>query len=355
MEEWSDSPVIEHFKIKYFLDTNILVFLVDDTYTGVTKAIDILNKLEFVDLVSSKFVIFEFVGVRKKEHYLQKCVNENDVNISTLLTYGSKGFNIPEVRFEDIQPEIKTLVESELEKITNDFGIAYSDNLLHDDLLKPTFDVCLSSKLSKEDSLVLVSALLPEPNKPEKIIHLVSKDEHFSKSVKDPNLLPIYENHSLNIPDIGWIPKIELDASHVNLTSSSDDGRLDQFIPKKVLQLIISKNQDLYIGKTFTPQGEGFPANGVCFKLPLKKQLPNDIFLTIIGHDLSFIYSSKHRIDEFWHNGGALPNNFSTNQENQTNISFLIRDENGANLSDEMMAKIREVGNTVFIHPDSDI
>ncbi|MCB0749465.1 MAG: hypothetical protein KDC90_18550, partial [Ignavibacteriae bacterium] len=129
MENWSDTPVIEDFKIKYFLDTNILIFLIDDTYSGISKAFDILNKLQFVDLVSSKFVIFEFVGVRKKEHFLRICVNDYNVNISTLLKFGSKGFNIPEVNFDDVQPTIKTLVEDELEKITNDFGIVYSDNL----------------------------------------------------------------------------------------------------------------------------------------------------------------------------------------------------------------------------------
>ncbi len=356
MEHWSDSPVIEDFKIKYFLDTNILVFLIDDTYSGITKAFDILNNLEFVDLVSSKFVIFEFVGVRKKEHYLRICVDDYNVNISTLLNTGTKGFNIPEVDYEDVKQKIKDLVEDELQEVTNDFGIVYSDNLLHDDLLKPTFALCLSTKLSKEDSLVLASALLPEPSNPEEVIHLVTKDEHFAKNINNENLSAIYAEHSLNAPYVDWINKIELESgTHVNLTSAQDDARLDEFLPIKVTELIKSKNMDLFLGKTFPPEGNGFPDNAICFKIALNKQLPNNIFVTIISKDLTFIYSSKHRIPEFWQNGGAVANNFSTNEEAQTNISFLIKNEEGVNLSVDIMSRLREAGNLIFIHPDSNV
>ncbi|MCB0749285.1 MAG: hypothetical protein KDC90_17620, partial [Ignavibacteriae bacterium] len=214
----------------------------------------------------------------------------------------------------------------------------------------------LSTKLSKEDSLVLVSALLPEPSKPEKIIHLVSKDEQFASSVNDTNLTAIYTDHSLSSPDVDWINKIELESgTWVNLTNKQDDARLDAFLPAKVSELIKTKNTELYLGRTFTPGGNGFPANALCFKIDLNKKLPRNIFITIISKDLTFIYSSKHSIPEFWQNGSAIPDNFSTNEEAQTNISFLITDENEINLSAEIMGRLREEGNLVFIHPDSNV
>lgn len=127
MENWSDKQVIQDFKVRFFLDTNILVYLIDGTHSGLTNALDFLNKSEFADLVSSKFVIFEFVGIRKREHYLKLAVSTNPkVNISTLLAYGSKGFDVDDIDYYSLQPTIKKNVEKEIEDITNNFGIVYS-------------------------------------------------------------------------------------------------------------------------------------------------------------------------------------------------------------------------------------
>lgn len=353
MEAWSDKPVLENFKVKFFLDTNILVFLIDKTYSGLTKAIEIFNKSEFVDLVSSKFVIFEFVGVRKKEHYLKKSISEYSVNISTLLKYGGKGFDVPGVEFNDIQADIKSRVEKELEELTNDFGISYSENLLHKGLLKPTFDICLASKISKEDSLVLVSSLLPEPSKPESTIHLLSKDEQFTKAFNEANLAHILSAHSLVVPKVESISKLDSKSVIVNLTNSSDDVKLDTFLPEKFFEMIKYKNTQIYIGDTFPPTDNDFPDDVLCFKLPLNKLLPNNIFATIIAKDLSFIYSTKHNISEFWQNGKPISGQFSTTDETKSNISFKIHDGNDKALPLEQMNKLREQGNAVYIHPDS--
>lgn len=69
MKSWSTQ--IDTFKIKVFLDTNILCYLVDNTYPALTSFIDTLNKLPVVDIISSDFVLTEFIGVRKQEHYLR--------------------------------------------------------------------------------------------------------------------------------------------------------------------------------------------------------------------------------------------------------------------------------------------
>ena len=163
MEPWSDLPVRERFRIKFYLDTNILSYLVDNTYSGLTLTMNYLKNSEFADLVSSKYVIFEFVGIRKREHYLQKVLQKSTsaagkVNISSLLKY-KDNFNAPEVKFEDVQADIKLAVETEVQDITTNFGIDYSANILHDTLLNPTFEINLSSRVSKEDSLVLTSAV----------------------------------------------------------------------------------------------------------------------------------------------------------------------------------------------------
>lgn len=357
MEAWSDSP-IENFKLKFFLDTNILVFLIDGTYVGLSNTILKFNELGFVDLVSSNFVIFEFLGVRKKEHYLRMALAdlttpEGTINVSTLLKYRD-GFDVPSVNFAGIREAIQKKVGEELEKITNDFNIIYSSNLLHDDLLSPTFDICLSSKISKEDSLVLTSSLLPEPSKPEKQINLLSKDEQFIKAFQEFDINSILDEHSLCKPDVLSISKISLiSGDFVNLTAAQDIARLEEFLPKKLLEMIVTKNDDLYLGETFTPENHGWPADVICFKIKVNKELPANSFITIIGNDLSFIYTSKHIMNDFRQNGTVIQLPFVTNDDGSTNISFKMLDDEGKNLAQDIIDFLKRSGNKIFIHPDS--
>lgn len=357
MEAWSDSPV-ENFKIKFFLDTNILAFLVDGSYTGLTAAISLFNSIGFVDLVSSNYVIFEFCGIRKKEHYLRFALSSlktpaGYVNVSSLLRY-KDGYSVQDVDFYSLQPQIKQAVEQDLEKIAVDFNINYSSNLLHNDLIHPTFDICLSSKISREDSLVLTSSILPEASKPEGNVNLLSKDEQFSKAFKEFDVDTILANHSLPKPDVISISNISLNnGTNVNLTSAQDDVRLNSFLPEKLFEMICRKNVDLLLGRIFTPNSAGFPQNVICFKLRLDKELPIDPFITIISKDLNFIYTSKVRITDFRQNGNPVVLPFKTTDDTQNNLSFKMFDENGVDLPKNIIDSLKEEGNMVFIHPDS--
>ncbi len=67
MDKWS-SPV-EEFRINIFLDTNILVFLLDNTYPALTGFIKTLSEMSVVQLYSSEYVLSELIGLRKKERY----------------------------------------------------------------------------------------------------------------------------------------------------------------------------------------------------------------------------------------------------------------------------------------------
>lgn len=356
MEDWSDLP-IENFKIKFFLDTNILVFLVNDSHICLTKTINILNESKFVDLVSSNFVIFEFTGVRKKEHYLKEAVKNPKVDISTLLKFGASSLDIPEADYDNYKKSIEKEVQDELKKITTDFGIDYSTNILHSKLLSPTLDICLSSKISKEDSLVLASALMPDIDRIEKHMFLLSKDDQFTKAYNSSDLTSTLANYSLSKPYVENITNIKLDTgTNVNLTNPSDESRLDDFFLKKIFQEIIKKNTDILLGYTFTPNGSNFPQDAMCFKLNINTNLPKDIFITFIANDLSFIYTTKHSIKDFWLNGssiGSYP--FVTQDESNNNISFKVSDDNNNPLDQKIMSKLRLEGNAVFIHPDSNI
>lgn len=359
METWSDLPVREPFRIKFYLDTNILSYLVDNTYSGLTLMVDYLKISAFADLVSSKYVIFEFVGIRKREHYLQKVLQKSTsaagkVNISSLLKYKDK-FNAPEVKFEDVQGDIKLAVETEVQDITDNFGIDYNTNILHDTLLIPTFEINLSSRLSREDSLVLTSAVWSDVIKKEDFVLIASNDQDFFDSYDSNSLNPIFAKHGLTPPIVEHLRDMKLQTgTKVDLTIANDDVKLPTFLPSKLKELITERNKALFLGKTIhCGNGIGFPTNVVCFNLPANTELNNNLYLTIIGKDLDFIYSTKLPVTDFY---DQVPIPYYPFQKNTTtDISFRPMEKVGeavTPIAEEIVARLRETGNLVFINPD---
>ena len=99
-----------------------------------------------------------------------------------------------------------------------------------------------------------------------------------------------------------------------------------------------------------------FRSDVFCFELISDKQLTSNIYITVIGKDLDFIYTTKHRVTEFWNNK-PIKNYPFVCSANASNISFKIYevDSSGKNvaLSMQKMNKLREKGNLVFVHPDT--
>ncbi len=362
MEEWSDSEIIKDFKVKLFLDTNILVFLVDHKFKALTYSINFLNELKFIELLSSRFVVFEFMGVRKKEHYCRLVIDQQGKSSSNIkVNYSSLIKNISSFKdhiggdqeFEKLIKKVKVEVENELELITKDFNIEYSNNLLHDDLLAPTFDVCLSTKISKEDSLVLLTALFPSETITEEKISILTKDSGFVSGYDEKVVHPILENYDLVSPNVESIEGLKIESGiNINLSQDLSEKQIKDFWEKKVLEKILLNNEHLFLGKTFVPSS--LPDSIICFKLKPKVELKGNVFVTIISKNLLFIYTSKHPIDAFWNNGNILKNTFVS--DNPENIAFKLqveRDGKWGNISSEMTKKLRNDGNLVFLHPDN--
>lgn len=78
MEKWSAQ--LEKFTINFFLDTNILVYLVDDKYPSLTAFIKSLSEAPVVGLYASEYVLSEFIGVRNRriifKQFLKKPVRK---------------------------------------------------------------------------------------------------------------------------------------------------------------------------------------------------------------------------------------------------------------------------------------
>lgn len=356
----SDKP-IDHFRIKFFLDTNILTYLIDNSFSGLSKALEYFKNCIFTDLISSHYVIFEFVGIRKREHYQRDVLAKNSEQDSSVsassLSREIDEFNCPVVRFADVKLTIEEKVRDELKKIVNDYGIVYENNLLHNKLLQPTFDINLGSRISKEDSLVLVSSIWPDELTLESFIFLLSNDREFVKAYSEVDLNSIFSNYSLSNPILEHLKSMQLDAKHcLNLTDDSENHKLQQFLPNKVKELLINKNESLFLGKTVRcGNSANFPRDVVCFKLNSNTELNQGIFITFIGKDLDFIYTTRTKVDDFWDQTSIQ--NYPYVKTSKCDISFrpLELDDNGdqIRLPDNVISKLRETGNLVFINPDS--
>lgn len=358
MEDWSDIP-LSNFRIKIFLDTNLLAYLVDETYPKLTEAIKFFRDLPFVDLASSEFVIYEFFGIRKREHYLREVIQERGAkDISSLLKYRDS-YRVPGLSYNSIMAKVKATIEGEIGKIVNDFGIIYSEHTFHENLLKPTIDICLASEISKEDSLVLVSAVYPNENYANgKADHtmLLSNDESFCNSFNNTEVNANFDNHSLEKPLVQYIRSIQ-NSSNGSLNLVEDNVQnVKKELTQKILDIIQEKNKRYYLGETFTPtKSSQLPNNVICFKLRPDKQITNDkLYVTIVSKSLNFIYSTKHSVD-FWHNGASISSEFQSS-EGDSNISFKVKIEetDESQRDTTILAQLKLPNNLIFIHPDSE-
>lgn len=366
MKPWSDSPIHHAFCVKIFADTNILAYLVDNTYQGLNDFFELSKNSPFTELVSSKYVMFEFVGIRKREHYLRKVASrakksrKGEVNFSSLTNQKYlNNFSAPEVDFEDIVKDINTDVNEEIALLMNDFQIDFSYSTFHEDQLTPTFDVCLSSKISHHDSLVLISSILPTEKLNNENIIVLTHDDNFCSSVNNPGEInSVFKDHKLFKPYMYLISHINANGQSIDLKKTDDKNLVNNCFISIVLYVLKEKNRAFYLGNTFPPKGKGFPSNCVCFELTKEEQLPQNVYVTIIGKDLNFVYTTKKRIEYFMNNNNRVVDGYAV-PKNKNNISFLARNfddqNNEIEVPQEIIDELRVEGNLVFIHPDSQI
>jgi len=364
MENWSDSSIHSNFKISFYLDTNILSYLVDKSFSGLNICFKFLTECHLVELKSSRYVIFEFVGIRKREHFLRKILETTNpdcqkVNLSSLLLY-KEGFRSQHVDFKFAMNEIKeTILNNELKEIVLDYKIDYESNEIHSGIWKPTFDLLFSSRLSKEDTLVTISSISQSKFEQKDCCYILTNDKDFEKDFSEIEQLTEINNafqcNNLCKPEIIHIEKLTCNGSTVNLTRKDDDNRSIVLIKEKVIECILKKNQKYFIGNTITVPKKA-PANVICFELPSNTILNQNRYLIFIGKYLDFVYTLNVHIDDYRDNMQQLTYPFIS-QENKR-LSFLlneIQDEQGTKkkVPNEIINKLREPGNWIFIHPDS--
>ncbi|KAA6327506.1 hypothetical protein EZS27_023509, partial [termite gut metagenome] len=342
----------------FFVDTNILSYLIDETYPLLNEFVKYLKESPVINLVSSEYALLEFIGVRKKEHYFRAFLQHTQasgkvVNLSSFLQYHNE-FSLPECDFYTLLPTIKSNVDSEKDRISSEFGITFC-NGFHRNLFNLTSDICLSSKISREDSLILVSALLPCEGIVNQNVIILTNDKNFHDWFYDTNIQTnvdrVFQNHDIPKPDLRHLKKINIDGQILNLTSDVELDKLIASFNSFLKNTFINNLSSLFIGRTFVPQGESFPFDCICFKAEVNKSIQNHKYLTIIGEDLDFIYNIPHRI-ELW-SGIPIREDSITVTERNNNLSFRLNIDDNILEKAATLAKLRESNNLVFLHPNN--
>ena len=263
--EYSVDP---NYRIDVFLDTNVLEDYLEKTHNEINQCINFLSKCPFVTLRASHYVEFELTEVRKArlfEYVITKTYSESsDIKLEI-----KKNWKYRDCDYSKYKTQIEDQVLTDLQSL-RDLNINFDDNVLHDDLLIPVQNLILCSKLSREDSMVGVSCVYPNADAPKiPFSALISSDSQFHKAYND-------NSHEIIriISDLGAKPSIFLFTRNMQIADNSLGIDLYNYhnkvdvvikIREMILNLIMSKNKDKLLGKSYRFSQRGKASGNVVF------------------------------------------------------------------------------------------
>lgn len=353
--------------IKVGLDTNILSYLLDGTYPNLNRFILELKESGLVDLFCSQFVIYELIEIRKLEHYIRKIhhkTTENNgvMNFSSVLKY-RKDWSAPELDYKEICDDIITLVEEDIKKIYDDFGIDFSDASIHKELWKPHQELVLNSKISKEDSLVLLSSVSPDIGVIEDYVVFLTNDDQFFRAYagngndKIKRLDDAFLNNNIPLPIVLKINNVVLPTSNTKFDIIKDnkiDDEIKRFTHNFIFEHFKIKNSKYLLGNIIPCECQN-KKDMFCFYFE-KESLNKGIYLSILTKNLS-VFNMPKTNSNFWAYGEIKEYPYTPDETEQNRkVSIKLLDDDGNSLiTDEKLNEIMVNGNLVFIHPDNDI
>ncbi len=351
METWSAE--LEKFRVNFFLDTNILCYLVDDTYPTLTAFIKALGQMPVVKLYSSEYVLAEFIGVRKQEGYFQETLDRagrdgRKVNVSSFLK-DNKKYEIPNYPYNDLAEAIKNHVGDEVDQITGDFNIQFSCNF-NENLLVPMMKVCLSTKVSREDSLVLVSSIYK--NSTEKIsedVIILTNDGDFERWTQESKeiITSVLQDFEVNLPYVEHVSKIGTiipTGGQKNLYNENVENA-EELAIDYITRILLWKYKDHYIGNTIVRICPNPPAGLIAF-MPKRALTEANQYLIILDKKLRFVYCPQPK-SVFYHRGSPISSPYNPEGGNSI-VTFVCNETN-----EEVYNAVKAEGNLIFVHPDA--
>lgn len=337
------SFVDDRYKIHIYLDTNILVDYVEQNNSILNCSLDFLSTTPFAILRSSHYVEYEMTEVRKKRLFYYKVYGH----------YPSKGESLANIKqtwelnghkYEEYRDEIAQEVVSNMELIEENLGVRFDDHVLHDKLISPTRDMCLATKVSREDCMVMVSCMFPSQDERLDFCALLSNDKQYIAAIKDneDKVLSVFKQYGINPPYC--LNAKALDNGNALLNVEDANNRTPQdianFWGQLLLLLIRKKHEQNYLGHTIKP-GKSKASSSLVFvdiEDP-KKELIDSENLVIVSHDLSCTIEIGKDFD-YWDNDSAVQ--LPHKNERDTKYSFRPK------IDKVILSLIQQKGNLIF-------
>ena len=337
------TPFVEdRYKIHVYLDTNILVDYVEQNNSLLNKSLEYLSNCPFVILRSSHYVEFEFVEVRKRNEFY-KCVRGTlpapDENMSFV-----KEWILDGKTYEEYKAIVTNKVEKDLKKVKEQLDIDFDDHVLHKELIEPTKDICLSSNISREDTLVMVSCVFPKPDDKLPFGVILSNDKQYKDAFENSKdtIENILKKKDISIPSFLSIRQLQYKkGSVINLNVQNINIDITLLWNWIVRQMIMKKHCDAFVGETLVPMKKLtnciaiskrdatptiYDSDGLVF-------IPNDLSQTII------IEKNKN----YWNGGVEITELPYTNT---ADVEYNLE----STCSESNMNTLRQKGNLIFYY-----
>ena len=304
-----DLVIDERFRVNIYLDTNILVDYVEKEYPLLTRSIDYLAKCPCVNLRSSHYVLFEFTEVRKGRLFTEIIRKKDTSYAGKDIQKGdlkNHSWKFSHVDYNDFKSEIKAQIQSELNLFCEELHLNFDEHVLHEKLVYPTNSLCLTSKISKEDCLVMISCMFPLDSEPPlSQCVLLSRDHQYHKAYNEnkEDVKQVFEESGLTVPEMIRTVNLRLSSlgSCYNLYRDSSEGeipKIDLFWRDFIKQRLKKNLGPLYIGETYKYGNK----DNKCIFFELDdpcKSLEQSDGLCFISQDLKKRYSVDGPF-EFW-------------------------------------------------------
>lgn len=291
------------FKVDFFLDTNILVDYVQGENQLLVQSLDYLAKCPFVTLRSSHYVEFEFTEIRKKNEFFKivhgEYPSKKPEDRKCVKNYGSNNWKDGEFDYLSYKDTIQSCIEQNLNLLKNNLKVDFDDHVLHEKLVKTTCKIVLQTKISREDSMVLVSCMYPSPE--ERLLYCVilTNDKQYNDAYKNSKQCvdEILRHDDVYLPQFFCLKDMQVQ----QLRNESD---IIEFWNKVIVSFIKDKNESDYVGHTIKPSAKSITNGHIWFDMEEKhKKLYGSDGLVFISQDLSD-YQNLVNCNKYYGNDG---------------------------------------------------
>lgn len=342
-----DIIIEPEYRVNVYLDTNILIDYIEGKFPLLRRSIDFLVNCPFINLRSSHYVLFEFTEVRKINLFWQKADPTLSEDYKKVKKVIKSEWNYNGHDYNEFKKDIITQVGDEVYLIKNQLHIDFDEHVLHEGLVYPANSLCLATKISREDCLVMVSCM--HPNEDLKLDHciLLSRDEQYYKAYNEnsEDADKVFSTSSLNSPSLIRTEHLKIGehGTHYNLYDAKGRTDIENYWIALIKETLCRNLPESYVGTTYHFGDHGIAAQCLYFEMSGADKVLNQ------SDGLYFIYNdltSKEIVSgpfEYWNDSNKITLPYSN--PGFPKFSFKPKAIDAA-----ILQKLRESGNLVFYY-----